>query len=277
MAQIIDGRSCARTIREKIKERVEQMRVKPKLAVILVGDDPASHLYVNLKQQACEEAGIGFEKFLYPALIDEQKIINQVRELNARTEVSGILVQLPLPSQNADRVVAAIDPKKDVDGFHPVNLENLKADHPALVSATALGIMKLITETHEEIKGKKAVLVSSPRFAEPLEILLSEHGVTSEVVSPDDPNLKEKTEHGDILIVAVGRPHLINGAMIKKKAIVLDVGTNKIAERTIGDVDEESAAEVAGWITPVPGGVGPMTVAMLLVNITKAWELQRSK
>ncbi|MBU0646217.1 bifunctional 5,10-methylenetetrahydrofolate dehydrogenase/5,10-methenyltetrahydrofolate cyclohydrolase [Patescibacteria group bacterium] len=275
MVQIINGREIARDIREKIRERVEQMPIKPKLAVILVGDDEASHLYVGLKQRACEEAGIGFELFLYPADASEPEIVSKIQELNARTEVTGILVQLPLPSQNADRVVLAIDPKKDVDGFHPANLENLKNDHPTLVSATALGIMKLITATNEELRGKQAVLVSGERFAEPLEILLAEQGVASEVVSPDDPHLKEKTQQGDILIVAVGRPHLINGEMIKNKAIVLDVGTNKIAERTIGDVDQESAAEAASWITPVPGGVGPMTVAMLLVNITKAWDLQK--
>jgi len=275
MVKIIDGRSYARTIREKIKERVEKMRPRPKLAVILVGDNPASHLYVGLKEHACKEVGIGFEKFVYSAEVYEEELVNKIGELNADDSVTGILVQLPLPGQNADRVVQAIDPKKDVDGFHPVNLANLKADQPAIVSATALGIMKLITETREQLQGKHAVLVASQRFAEPLVILLREHGVASEVVSRDDEHLADKTKDGDILIVAAGQPNLITGEMIKKNAIVLDVGTNKVAQRTTGDVEEESAAEVAGWITPVPGGVGPMTVAMLLVNITKAWAMQK--
>lgn len=275
MAKIIDGRSYARNIREKIRERVEAMPIKPKLAVILVGDDPASHLYVSLKQQACEEASIGFEKFLYLADTNEQIIINKIEELNNNRSVTGILVQLPLPTQDADRVVAAINPKKDVDGFHPANLENLKANQPAIVSATALGIMKLIAETKEPLRGKQAILVCGQRFAEPLIVLLQEHGAACEVVSPTDEHLANKTVQGDILVVAAGKPNLITGQMIKKNAIVLDVGTNKIANRTTGDVEEESAAKAAGWLTPVPGGVGPMTVAMLLVNILKAAELQK--
>lgn len=275
MAIILDGRKLAQTIREKIKVRVTTLTTQPGLAVILIGDDPASHIYVALKKKACEEAGIYFEQYLYPATEPEETLIQKIHELNTSKKIHGILVQLPLPTQDANRVIAEIDPQKDVDGFHPVNLQNLEAGKPAIASAVALGIMKLIGEAPHK-NGSQAVIVSSPLFARPLQILLNEQGITSVVVDSDAQDLAAITRTADLLIVAVGRPGLITKSMVKPGAIVIDVGTTRTNERLKGDVNFDSVAPIAGTITPVPGGVGPMTVAMLLVNILKAYDLQQS-
>ncbi len=271
MAMILDGRTLAQNIREKIKARVSTLATKPGLAVLLVGSDPASHTYVALKKKACEEAGIRFEQHLYFANESEETLIKKIHELNAREDVTGILVQLPLPTQDADRVIAEIDSLKDVDGFHPANLQNLEAGKPSIASAVALGIMKLIGEA----KGSQALIVSSPLFARPLQILLRERKIFSTVVQSHDPHLAEKTRAADILITAVGQPVLITGDMVKPGATVIDVGTTRTEVGLKGDVDFDSVSQIAGAITPVPGGVGPMTVAMLLVNILKAYDLQR--
>lgn len=275
MAIILDGRTLAQNIREKVKARVQALGTQPGLAVILVGDDPASHTYVALKKKACEEAGIRFEQHLYFATEPEDTLINKIHELNTRADVTGILVQLPLPTQNADRIIAQIDPLKDVDGFHPVNLQNLEAGKPAIASAVALGILKLIGEAPRETNSE-AVIVSSSLFAKPLQTLLREQHVLSTVVQSDDPKLADKAKTADILIVAVGQPGLITGDMVKPGATVIDVGTTRTDAGLKGDVDFDSVSKIAGAITPVPGGVGPMTVAMLLVNILKAYDLQRN-
>lgn len=274
MAMILDGKKLAQTIREKVKARVSALTTQPGLAVIVVGDDPASHTYVALKKKACEEAGIRFEQHLYSATEPEETLIQQIHELNAREDVNGILVQLPLPTQDADRVIAEIDPQKDVDGFHAVNLKKLESGKPAIASAVALGIMKLIEQAGRS--SATAMIVSSPLFAKPLAILLRERGVTSIVIQHDDANLGDATRAADILVVAVGKPGLIVGDMVKPGAIVIDVGTTRTDSGLKGDVDFDSVAPIASAITPVPGGVGPMTVAMLLVNILKAYNLQRS-
>lgn len=277
MAILLDGRAIGARIREKVKARVAQMAAKPGLAVLLVGDDPASHLYVSLKRKACEEAGIRFELFLYPADEPEAAILAKIEELNGRDDVTGILVQLPLPSQDADRVIAHIHPNKDVDGFHRDNIRALAEGRPGIVSALALGIMKLIDEAvvGGVPKPQIAAIVGSNLFAEPLRYLLAEQKAFGERVDPDDAELAAKTKAADILIVGVGRPGLVTGDMVKPGAIVIDVGTTKIGTRVVGDVDASSVEPVAGALTPVPGGVGPMTVAMLLLNILKAAELQR--
>ncbi len=283
MAQLLDGKTLAQTIRAKVKARIQELRIHPGLAVILVGDNPASRLYVELKQKACEEVGIGFEKFLYPADISEETLMAKIRELNTRKEIHGILVQLPLPSQNADRIISAIDPKKDADGFHRSNMQNLKEGKPGLVPAVALGIMKLL-ESAGETKAKTAVVVGSELFAEPLVYLLRDKGITAEIVSPEDPSISEKTKNSDILIVAAGKPELIKGNMIKTRpsffgifqkplAVVIDVGTTKVNGKIKGDVEFSSVSRAAKWLSPVPCGVGPMTVAMLLVNVVKACKL----
>lgn len=274
MVQILDGRALAQRIREKIKQCVEALSTPPGLAVILVGSDPASHTYVSIKQIACEEAGIHFEKYLFFATESEQILIDKIHELNARTDIHGILVQLPLPTQNPDRIIKEIDPKKDVDGFHPESLRRLKSGEPALVSAVALGVMRLIGEARQKAIGNRhGVIVSSPLFAEPLLHLLKEGNIRSEIISSTDPTLTEKTKTADVLIVAVGKPRLITGKMVKSGAVVIDVGTTKIDGKLVGDVDDTSVEKIAGALTPVPGGVGPMTVAMLLVNVLKAYTL----
>ncbi|TAK03617.1 bifunctional 5,10-methylenetetrahydrofolate dehydrogenase/5,10-methenyltetrahydrofolate cyclohydrolase [Patescibacteria group bacterium] len=270
MAVILDGKTLASRIRAKVKERVAALPARPILAVFLVGEDPASRLYVDLKQKACEEAGIAFERLAYPADASEDELVVKIGELNARPDVTGILVQLPLPSQDADKIVAAIDPKKDVDGFHPKNLDALQSGKPGLVPAVALGIVKLIDEAHAPLRGRWAAIVSSPLFAKPIEALLAELDVKTFVVNPDASDLAEKTKAADVLVVAAGRPGLVRADAVKPGAIVIDVGTTKVDGKLLGDVDFASVEPVAGFLTPVPGGVGPMTVAMLLNNVAKA-------
>jgi methylenetetrahydrofolate dehydrogenase (NADP+)/methenyltetrahydrofolate cyclohydrolase len=275
MAMILNGKALAARIREKIRDRVANLPLQPKLAVLLVGEDPASHLYVSLKEQACKKAGIAFEKIVYAADIPEDEIVAKVEELNADASITGILVQLPLPTQSADRVIQAIDPLKDVDGFHPDNLKKLEASQPTIASAVALGVMRLVREAVGSYNlPPKATVVSSPLFAKPLELLLVDQGVTVTVTQAEDENLAEKTVSADILIVAEGIPGLIKGDMVKEGAVVIDVGTTRTDNGLKGDVDFDAVKEVAGAITPVPGGVGPMTVAMLLVNILNAYGLQ---
>ena len=277
MALILDGKAIAQVIRTKIKDRVTPLETKPGLAILLVGEDPASHIYVNLKQKACEEAGIHFVKFLYPSNASEEELIKKIEELNLRSDINGILVQIPLPNQDADRVIAAIDPIKDVDGFHPKSLAALREDRPILAPPVALGILKLIDKALENKTraGLHTVIVSSNFFAEPLTILLREQQISSEIVRPDDASFKEKTSKADILIVALGKPNLIDGSMIKQGAILIDVGTTKIDGKLVGDIDRASVEEHAGALTPVPGGVGPMTVAMLLLNVLNAYAKQK--
>lgn len=279
MAIILDGISLADGIRSKVATRVASLPTQPGLAVILVGSDPASHTYVGLKQKACEEAGIAFEKFEYNESVPEKQLIQKVQELNAREDITGILVQLPLPNQDANNIIPQIDPKKDVDGFHRTNVENLRAGKPAIASAVALGIMKLIRAVYPENplpqEAKNATIVSSPLFAEPLQILLKEQDINVTVTQAEDPNLIEKTKNAGIVIVAEGEPGLIKGDMISPGATVIDVGTTKINGKLHGDVEMKTVQSIAKAVSPVPGGVGPMTVAMLLVNILKAYQLQR--
>lgn len=259
--KLINGKAVAQRIRDKVKEMVKALPNKPGMAAILVGDDPASHLYVSLKEKACEEAGIHFEKLLYPAHVPQQELIDKIHELNARPEINAILVQIPLPNQDEDAVVAAIDPNKDVDGFHPES---------KLLPPVAMGIMKLIDEAvidgHAPIRGAKAALICSPLFARPLIELLAEQNVT----------IVDDSAEADIVIIAKGKPEMLKGDKMKNGAIVIDVGTTRVDHKLFGDVDANSVAAMDGWITPVPGGVGPVTVAMLLLNVVKADRLQSS-
>jgi len=275
---ILDGKALAKRIREKLKTRVDHLADKPGLAVLLVGNDPASHTYVNIKQKACEEVGIRFEKFVYDADVSEELLLETIQTLNLRSDINGILVQLPLPSQNPDRIIASIDPKKDVDGFHPENVRALKEDRPAIVSAVALGVMRLISLAMEHLpKPTSNIMISSPLFAEPLIPLFKEQGMVLQVVSANDPELETKTTSADLIIVAIGKPTFLTGSMIKPGAILIDVGTTKIDGTLWGDVDRQTIDPIAGAVSPVPGGVGPMTVAMLLVNVLKAHQLQHGE
>ncbi|MEK7105515.1 MAG: bifunctional 5,10-methylenetetrahydrofolate dehydrogenase/5,10-methenyltetrahydrofolate cyclohydrolase [Patescibacteria group bacterium] len=262
MVQILDGKAIAERIREKVKAMVASLSSQPGMAAILVGDDPASHLYVSLKERACAEVGIRFHKFLFAAGVSQAVLINKVQELNDNPEINGILVQLPLPTQDPDAVIAAINPNKDIDGFHQESLRRLEAGQPGLVSPVALGIMKLI----DMVQGEKrtAVLVCSELFGRPIRRLLNEQHI----------DVIENTKDADIVIVALGKPRSFMGDQLKPGAIVIDVGTTKTPEGLMGDVDFASAEQVVSAITPVPGGVGPTTVAMLTLNVVKAYHLQ---
>jgi len=275
MGILLDGKQLAQEMRQALKEKVKQCETQPKLAVLLVGTDPASHTYVRLKQLACVEVGIAFELLAYPEFVTEEELLKRIQELNARSDITGILVQLPLPGQNPDPLIAAIDPKKDVDGFHPENLEHLRLGQPSLAPAVALGILKLIEVTKISLSQKHIVIVSSQFFGEPLIHLFTKDGAQSSIVSSKDPTLAQHTQQADILICAVGHPGLITKKMIKPGAVVIDVGTTKVDQKIVGDIAPD-AIEVAGWMTPVPGGVGPMTVALLLTNVLQAYAWQKN-
>jgi len=267
-AQIIDGKKIATEIRAEIKKEIAKLGVKPGLAVILVGADPASHLYVNLKEKAAAEVGIHFEKYLFFATEPEEKIIKKIQELNDNHDIHGILVQLPLPSgYNENKIIAAINPKKDADGFHPNNIEKLLHDEPFIIPPVISGILKLIEATGEEIINKKiAILANSETFIRPLQKILEKDNRVVYAIAPEDA--VSITRDADVIIVALGRPKFLTAEMIKPGVILIDVGTTRLEDSTtIGDIDFESASAKAGWITPVPGGVGPMTVAMLLKNV----------
>lgn len=274
--QLLNGKKIAKQIRSEIKKQISELKVKPGLAVILIGADPASHLYVSLKEKACREVGINFEKFLFPPFSEEDEIIKKIEELNEKKDINGILVQLPLPGQNADKIIAAIDPNKDVDGFHPDNLHRLETNQLCLVSPVVLGVMRLIRETNEPLTGKKAALIMSKIFARPFRAVLARAGANVEIIAPEDQMLGEKTKNSDILIVAVGQPNFITGTMVKTGATVIDIGTSRLKNRVVGDVDSISVKTNTAWLAPVPGGVGPMTVAMLLSNTIAAFRNQQS-
>lgn len=271
MMNLLDGKALAERIRENVRERVSHLSRTPGLAIILVGNDPASHLYVGLKEKACEEVGIYFELHTFETSTPTDTLINAVQALNTRPDIDGILVQLPLPTQDEDAVIAAIHPKKDVDGFHPENQRLLAEGKPCLAPATTLGIAKLIDATEKPLEGTRAAVIGSELFTGPLRILLADRGITTDRLDPDhlDPTV---TTTYDILISVVGRPGLVTSVHMKQNAVVIDVGTTRVGDETRGDVDPTVINEKTGWITPVPGGVGPMTVAMLLVNVLKAYQ-----
>jgi methylenetetrahydrofolate dehydrogenase (NADP+)/methenyltetrahydrofolate cyclohydrolase len=273
---LIDGKKLAETIRREVKEQIETQGLRPGLAVILVGDDPASHLYVGLKERSCREVGIRFEKFIFPADASEETVVTMIKTVNARSDIHGVLVQLPLPEgMDENRVISAIDPRKDVDGFHSENLRLLRTGKPHLVPGVARGIVALIEATSVPLAGKTAaLLVNSATFAEPISALMRGHGVDSTVILANRiAGETDAIKNADILIVAIGQPKFIRGEMIKKGAVIIDVGTTRVEARTVGDVDAESVASHAAWLSPVPGGVGPMTVAMLLKNVLEAAKL----
>lgn len=275
MTEILNGKILAKAIREKAKLRVEALDTPPGLAVILVGDNPASTLYVGLKENAAKDVGIYVERMNLPSDTSTETLIDEIKTLNARNEIHGILVQLPLPGgQDTDAVIAAIDPLKDVDGFHPENRRLLSINTPNLVPPTALSILRLIQASHCPLKGKHAVILgNSLIFAEPVIELLRDAGVHATFVPKDAEGLSAITRAADILVVAVGVANFLTPDMVKPSAVVLDVGANKSGDKTIGDVSPDVLGH-AGFVSPVPGGVGPLTVAYLLFNVIKAMELQ---
>lgn len=265
---LIDGRLLAEKIRLEARKKIVDEGLTPQLAVILVGDDPASKLYVSLKEKACQQVGIDFHKYLIAADAKKEHLLETIQFLNNDENIDAILIQLPLPDKfNEDEAIGTLDPAKDVDGFHPVNIKKFLAGEPGITPGLAMGILRLIQETGEPIDGKRAVIVANSEiFTKPLIKLLTDKGVTATYIPADNKHLSAETRLADILVVAAGRPGLINGDMIKQDSIIIDVGTNKVGNETIGDVDLDSINGIADFITPVPGGVGPVTVAMLLQN-----------
>ncbi len=278
-AQLIDGKTIAQKLREKIKQRVE-IRVgkglrAPGLAVILVGEDPASQIYVGHKRKACEAAGIKSLAYDLPADVSQQDLLELIDKLNCAQEIDGILVQLPLPAHiDSETIIERIHPDKDVDGFHPYNIGRLALRLPILRPCTPYGVMTLLKNIEQPVRGQHAVVVGASNIVgRPMSLELLLAGCTVTVCHRFTRNLAAEVERADILVVGVGKPGLIKGAWIKPGSIVIDVGINRTASgRLVGDVEFESARNRAGWITPVPGGVGPMTVATLLQNTLYAAE-----
>lgn len=269
----IDGKAIAKEIREKVSAEVQNLQkdkgIKPKLVVVLVGDDPASKSYVANKEKYSAEVGIGSFTHRIPSSIKESELISLVKSLNDDRSVHGVLVQLPLPKQLSEiNVLNTIAPEKDVDGLHPLNLGKLlKGEDPLFVACTPSGIMELILSTGIEIKGKEAVVLGRSNIVgKPTAILLLQKHATVTICHSRTQDLPGVCRRADILIAAVGQPRMVKGDWVKRGAVVIDVGTTKLEQGWAGDVDYEAAKEVASYITPVPGGVGPMTIAMLLKN-----------
>lgn len=274
-AKIIDGKKLADKILNNLKDRIKSLKQKPGLALVLVGDNPASEIYVNFKEKTCKETGFYCERFNLDKGISETDLLNLVNDLNQKANFHGILVQLPLPGHIDEHLVTnSILPHKDVDGFTVANLGNLVSENTILAPATARAVLYLIESTGTEIEGKNAVVVGRSKIVgKPTAMMLLEKNATVTICHSKTRNLAEHTKKADILVAAVGKPKLITKDMAKEGAVVIDVGINRLNGKIVGDVDFENVKEVAGYITPVPGGVGPMTIAMLLDNTLKAMEL----
>lgn len=277
MATIIDGKAVAREIQKQIKEEIDGLKRRwgmvPGLGVVLVGDDPASHLYVRNKEKACKEAGIRSQEHLLPASVSEKELLSVIHSLNRDKQIHGILVQLPLPAHiRSDKILEAVSPLKDVDGFHPVNQGLLLLGAEGLKPCTPLGIMKLLDSIGCDPKGKNATVVGRSNIVgKPVALMLLARHATVTLCHSRTAQLKDEVSRADILVVAIGKAGLVRGDWIKPGAVVIDVGSNRLPSgKFVGDVEFESAKERASWISPVPGGVGPMTICMLLFNTLRA-------
>lgn len=277
-AKIIDGKAVAETVRAALRSRVAALvgrGVRPGLAAILAGADPASRVYVRNKVRACEDTGVHSEVHEFPEPVSEDALLQCISKLNADSRIHGVLVQLPLPGKlDANRVLAAIAPAKDADGFHAESLGALLQGRPGFVPGTPAGVMALLEHAGVPVAGRHAVIVGrSTIVGKPAALLLLQKDATVTICHSKTPYLAAMTRQADILVAAVGRAKLITAGMVKPGACVIDVGINRGTDgKLVGDVDFEAVKDVAGWITPVPGGVGPMTVAMLMVSTVKAAE-----
>ncbi|HYL24050.1 MAG TPA: bifunctional methylenetetrahydrofolate dehydrogenase/methenyltetrahydrofolate cyclohydrolase FolD [Burkholderiales bacterium] len=275
-ARILDGKSLAAQVRAAVKKEVaalSQRGIRPGLAVVLAGDNPASRVYVRNKVRACEETGVRSELYELAGGVSEAALLDRLLALNDDPEVHGILVQLPLPKHvNAHKVLETVSPAKDVDGFHTANLGALVAGVPHMVPGTPAGVMRLLDHAGVPLAGARAVVIGRSNIVgKPLALLLLGRDATVTVCHSKSRDLQEIARSADVLVAAVGRAKLVTGAMVKPGACVIDVGVNRLADGSLcGDVDFAAASQVAGWITPVPGGVGPMTIAMLLENCVRA-------
>ena len=277
MTVIIDGNKIAEEVRHQVRKEALDFKGKtgivPGLAVILVGEDPASKVYVAGKVKACAEAGFLSREYRLPADTSETKLLSIINELNADKLIHGILVQFPLPKHiHPDKIITAIDPRKDVDGFHPYNIGKLVAGNPLYVPCTPRGIMELISRTGIELAGKEAVVVGRSNIVgKPIALLLLAQNATVTICHSRTKNLSTVTGRADVLIAAVGKTRMIKADMVKKGAVVIDVGVNRLENgKLAGDVAFDEVAVKASYITPVPGGVGPMTIAMLMKNTLEA-------
>ena len=281
MYQLIDGKKISAEIKEEVKAKVAQYKengVEITLAVIQVGNDPASSVYVGNKKKACEFVGIRSLSYELPEETTEAQLLDLVEELNHREDVNGILVQLPLPKQiDEEKVLNAISPLKDVDGFHPMNVGALCIGKVGFVSCTPAGIIELLKRSGVEIKGKKCVVIGRSNIVgKPMSLLLLRENATVTVTHSRTVDLKQETLQADILVVAIGKPKMITADYIKEGAVVIDVGIHRDNNNKLcGDVDFDNVAEKCSAITPVPGGVGPMTIAMLMKNCVESVELQK--
>ncbi|MBO4394954.1 MAG: bifunctional methylenetetrahydrofolate dehydrogenase/methenyltetrahydrofolate cyclohydrolase FolD [Eubacterium sp.] len=272
MAKIIDGKAIAAQIKDECREKVRERGLKRTLAVVLVGDDPASAVYVANKKKACDYVGIRSVSHELPGDTTEDVLFDLVEELNDDDTVDGILVQLPVPSQiNEDRLIRAIRPDKDVDGFHPDSVGKLCIGQPGYLSCTPAGIIQLLKRSGVEIDGKECVIIGRSNIVgKPMAMLMLRENATVTVCHSHTKDLRSVCKRADILIVAIGRPKMIDASYVKDGAVVIDVGIHRQADgKLCGDVDFESVEPIASMITPVPGGVGPMTIAMLMKNVVE--------
>ncbi len=276
MSKIIDGKAIAADLRRTIAADAEKLKAagtQPGLAVVLVGEDPASRVYVSMKEKACAEAGIYSDEHQLPAETSEAQLLALVDELNHDPRIDGILVQLPLPKQiDENRILEAISPAKDVDGFHPYNVGRLATGKPLFQSCTPYGVMKMLDATGVDLAGKEVVVVGRSNIVgKPVALMCLARHATVTVCHSRTRNLAEQVRRADVLIAAVGKPEMIKGDWIKEGAVVIDVGVNRVGEKKlVGDVEFAAARERASAITPVPGGVGPMTITMLLYNTVES-------
>lgn len=275
MAQIIDGKELARTTRQNVKQEVEKLKEKginPKLAVIMVGDNPASKIYVRNKSRACDETGILYEEHLLPETTTMEELLQLIDTLNQREDVHGILLQSPLPKGlDINQAFARIDSKKDVDGFHPINVGKLALGQDTFVSCTPYGVMRMLETYHIDIEGKNAVVIGRSNIVgKPMAQCLLQKNATVTICHSKTRNIGEIIKRADIVVAALGKAKFVTADMVKDGAVVIDVGMNRTEEDLLGDVDFKEVEKKASYITPVPGGVGPMTIAMLMENVTKA-------
>tara|TARA_B100000686_G_scaffold343894_1_gene425528 strand:+ start:414 stop:1259 length:846 start_codon:yes stop_codon:yes gene_type:complete len=280
---IIDGKKTAAELREKLKKKIAELKSTyndvPGLTVILVGEDTPSKIYVKNKEKFAKEVGMNSDVIRYPSDLEEKKLLNKIEELNKNNKVSGILVQLPLPGHiNKRRVIEAIDHRKDVDGFHPMNVGNLSSGYDSSIPCTPLGCSLLLKMVEKNLSGKHAVVIGRSNLnGKPMTQLLLKENCTVTITHSKTKDLKTECLKADIIIAAVGIPKLVKGDWVKKGTIVIDVGINKTDSGIVGDVDFDEVSKVAKAITPVPGGVGPMTIACLLNNTVECFKKAKSK
>ena len=279
---IIDGKKISAVLREKLKEKVSKLKstynAVPGLTVILVGEDPPSKIYVKNKEKSAIEVGINSEVIRYQDNVEEKVVLNKIKELNENDKVSGILVQLPLPKHiDKKKVIETINPNKDVDGLHPMNVGNLSSGYDSMVPCTPLGCYLLIKDVEKDLNGKHAVVIGRSNLnGKPMTQLLLKENCTVTITHSKTKDLKAECKRADIIVAAVGRPKLVKADWVKKDAIVIDVGINKTDTGLVGDVDFDEVSKVAKAVTPVPGGVGPMTIACLLSNTVECFKKVRS-